>query len=310
MRERHPLAHDRFLRGPRDVLVRRAGRAHIGGQAVELLVFRIAHDQLVVGIPQDEGLRNVLDRILEPELCFLIELLGELLLRDVDDNADEMRRLLARGCGELGPGPQPHPLAVAMPHPELAVERAALALEHHLGVALDRLILRMQPLRHLPVGEEVALRFEPQNVEHRSRPEDSPARDVPVPKAAAPAVERLVEPFRGHRQRPVRLRRARRLPVERAPEQDENGERDGEQSRDVGDVRPPAAQEIGALLHHHERTGVGVERLDRHIGVRSVREPHELHSFLRRICQQILCRQELEQIFADELRTLAAATPV
>ena len=70
------------------------------------------------------------------------------------------RQLLLRS-GKLGPGSQPHPVAAAVPHPELAVERAALALEHHLRIALDGLIIWMQPLGHLPIGQKIALRLEP-----------------------------------------------------------------------------------------------------------------------------------------------------
>ena len=63
---------------------------------MELLVLGVAQHQAVFGVPQHEGLGNVFDRVLQAQLRLLVELVGVLLRRDVDDDADEMRRF--RDC--------------------------------------------------------------------------------------------------------------------------------------------------------------------------------------------------------------------
>ena len=125
------------------MLVRRAGRAHARRQGVELLVFGVAQNQAVVGIPQDEGFRDILDRVLEAQFCFLVEPVGELLGGDVDDDADEMRRFLFGRMRKLGTGPEPHPVAVDMAHAEFMVEDRLLAGEKGFNHFFELRVFRM-----------------------------------------------------------------------------------------------------------------------------------------------------------------------
>ena len=181
-------------------------------------------------------------------------------------------------------------------HAELAVEGAAPALQHLLGGAVDRLVLGVEQLCDLAVGQEVAARLEPEDVEHRARPEDLSARDVPVPQSALAAVERLVEALGRHRERPVGLGGARRLPVEGAAEQHEHAERHREEGGDLRDVALPALQQVAAQLDDGQHAGMRIETEHDGEGVAPVGELGELHVPLvlaRR--QEPRRRQDLEQ---------------
>ena len=69
-------------------------------------------------------------------------------------------------------------------------------------------------LADLAEGHQVVARRQAQDREHRMRPEDAAAREVPVPQAAAAAVERGVDAAAHGVVDHVGLARARRLPVE------------------------------------------------------------------------------------------------
>ena len=84
-----------------------------------------------------------------------------------------------------------------------------------------------------PKRQQVVARLEPENREHRVRPEDAAAREIPVPQAAAAAVERGVDARCAPSRRSVGLARPRRLPVKGEAEDQHHeagrgGERDGE----------------------------------------------------------------------------------
>ena len=48
-------------------------------------------------------------------------------------------------------------------------------------------VVGMHQLRHLAEAQHLIARFEPQKTEHRARPVDAPACQIPVPQAAASA---------------------------------------------------------------------------------------------------------------------------
>ena len=101
-------------------------------------------------------------------------------------------------------------------------------------------------------GQQVVLGLEPENVEHRLRPENAAARQVPVPQAAAAAVERGVDAAAHGLVDHVGFARARRLPVEGEAEDqhDEAGggrERDGERGE-----RAPGRERGAARLHDRD----------------------------------------------------------
>ena len=83
----------------------------------------------------------------------------------------------------------------------------------------------------LAEGQEIVLRLEAEDGEHRMRPEDAAAREVPVPQAAAAAVERGVDAAAHGVVDQVGFARARRLPVEGEAE-DQQHEAGGRRQRD------------------------------------------------------------------------------
>ena len=66
----------------------------------------------------------------------------------------------------------------------------------------------------LAEGQEVAAGVEPEHGEHRLRPEDPAARQVPVPQSAAAAIERGIDPAAHRVVDEIALAGAGRLPVE------------------------------------------------------------------------------------------------
>ena len=94
----HALADRRLLRRLGHDLVGCSRHADAGRQGMELLVFRIAEHETIVGVPQHERFGDVLDCILEAKLSFLIELVGDLLRGHVDGDADEVGGFF---CGRI-----------------------------------------------------------------------------------------------------------------------------------------------------------------------------------------------------------------
>ena len=88
----HLRAHQRLPPGSDDVGVRRSRRQRGLGNAMQLLVFGIAHDQAVFGVPQHEGLGDGFDRVAQADIGGLGALDEPHLLGDVDRDADEVRR--------------------------------------------------------------------------------------------------------------------------------------------------------------------------------------------------------------------------
>ena len=98
-------------------------------------------------------------------------------------------------------------------------------------------------------GEQSVLRFEPEDLEHRARPEDRAAREVPFPKARAAAAERRVNARLRRRIDEVGLVRARRLRVIGEAEDDEHDARRDEDGRLARDGAPPFGEDAGGRLH-------------------------------------------------------------
>ena len=118
----------------------------------------------------------------------------------------------------------------------------------------------MHQLADLAERHQLVARREAEDREHGMRPVDAAARDVPVPKPAAAAVERGVDAASHRVVDHVGLAGARRLPVEGEAEDQQHeagggGQRDGQ--RGVG---PPARQRIDARLHDRKLAAARGER--------------------------------------------------
>ena len=147
-------------------------------QALEL---GIAHDEAIFGIPQNESFGNRLDRIAQAHfdrVRFLHELL---LIRDVDGDADEMRPVMRTLPHAFGTRAQPDPFAFAVPDPKRMIDRIGLRSGEHFRHGGEVAVFGMNERIDVAEGEIVALRFEPEDFVHRTRPVEAAARNVPVP---------------------------------------------------------------------------------------------------------------------------------
>ena len=215
-------------------------RRHCGvRQLVQALEMRVAEHEAVLGIPQHEGFRNGLDRVAQPQIGFH-GLLGEaLLLGDVDGDADQVHAAVGGGLAELAAHAQPDPVAVGVLHAEGLVDVVDLAGDQLVGDVEQVDVVGFHQRVDLAEGEEVVAGIEPEHGEHRLRPEDPAARQVPVPQAAAAAVERGVDPAAHRVVDEVALAGAGRLPVEGEAEDQHDEARGGRQRHRQRGVRSP-----------------------------------------------------------------------
>ena len=191
---------------------------------------RVAEHEAVFGVPQHEGFRDGLDRVAQPQVG-LHGLLGEaLLLGDVDGDADQVQAAVGRGLAEFAAHAQPDPVAAGVLHAEALVDVVDLAGDHLVGDREQVDVVGFHQRVDFAEGEEVVAGFEPEHGEHRLRPEDPAARQVPVPQAAAAAVERGVDPAAHRVIDEVALAGAGRLPVEGKAE-DQHDEARGRRKR-------------------------------------------------------------------------------
>ena len=158
---------------------------------------------------------------------------------------------------------QPDPLAARVMHAEFVVDRACLGVGELCGDLVEPDVVGMHQPADLAEGEQFLARRQAEDREHRLRPEDAAACQVPVPKPAASAIERRVDAASHGVVDGVGFARARRLPVEGEAEdqQHEAGgcrERDGQRG-----VRAPDRERIGAVLVHRKLAAAGAERAHR-----------------------------------------------
>ena len=163
------------------VVIGRAGPDRLVGQVVQRQEIGVAQHHAVVRVPQHEGLRDGLDRVAQAQIGLDGLLDQRLLLGDVDGDADQVRRGLARLLHQLAARAQPHPVAVGVAHAEGVVDRRGLGFGELCGKLIEMQVLRMDQRIDLAEAQQLVLRLEPQDREHRMRPEDAAARRAPSP---------------------------------------------------------------------------------------------------------------------------------
>ncbi len=156
----------------------------------QALILRVAEHEPVAGVPQDECLGNRLDRVAQALVGGRRQLRLAPALGDVEGDADE-----ACGAGffvldDFRPLAQPHPAPVGRAHPKLDVHAVAAPIYGGPRDRLQAFVLRMHP--GLQVGDRpmAGTLAEFEHVEHRGRPDDPPALQIPGPQPAAAAIER------------------------------------------------------------------------------------------------------------------------
>ena len=234
-----PGAHFRHAADLDHGFIRRAGGHRRIRQFVQALEMRIAEHEAVFGVPQHEGFRNGLDRVAQPQVG-LHGLLGEaLLFGDVDRDADQVQAAVGRGVAELAAHPQPDPVAAGVLHAEGLVDVVELACDHLVGDREQVDVVGFHQRVDFAEGEEVVAGVEPEHREHRCRPEDPAAGEVPVPQSAAAAVERGVDPAAHRVVDEIALAGAGRLPVEGEAEDQHDEAGGGRQRHRQCGIRTP-----------------------------------------------------------------------
>ena len=253
------VAHHRLAAGGHHGLVGRADGDRLVRQVVQLLEIGVAEHQPVVGVPQHEGLGDGLDGVAQPHVGGDGLLHQALLLGDVDGDADQMQAGIVRLVHQLAARAQPDPVAVGVTHAEGVVDRGDLGVGKLRGEVVELHVVGVDQRADAAEGQEVVLALHAEDIEHRLRPEDAAAGEVPVPQAAAAAVERGVDAAAHRLVDDVGLARPCRLPVEGEAE-DQHDEAGGGRQRDgEGRERAPARQRRGARLHHGELAVGGFE---------------------------------------------------
>ena len=165
----------------RERVASRAGPPGLAGLIAQALIFRVAQHQPVARIPEDEGLGNRLDRVAQALVGGRRQLGFPLALGDIEGDADEARRAGLLILDNIGALAQPHPASVRRPHAELDVDALAAPLGPHSRNRLQGRVVRVHEA--LQVGDRPVagpLR-EFQKIEHRSRPMDAAALQIPRP---------------------------------------------------------------------------------------------------------------------------------
>ena len=246
------VAHHRLAAGGDHRFVGGADGDRLVGQVVQVLEIRIAQHQPVVGVPQHEGLGDGLDGVAQPHVGGDRALDQALLLGDVDGDADQMQTGLARLAHQLAARPQPDPVAVGVAHAEGVVDRGGFGFGELGGDIVELHVVGMHQRADVAEGQQVVLGLQAEDLEHRLRPENAAAREVPIPQAAAAAVERGIDAAAHRLVDDVGFARPCRLPVEGKAE-DEHDEAGGGRQRDgERGERAPGRERAAARLHHGE----------------------------------------------------------
>ena len=140
---------------------------------------------------------------------------------------------------QLAARAQPHPMAVGVAHAEGVVDGGRLGVGKFGRQLIEPHVIGMHQRADVAECEQVVLGLQAENVEHRLRPEDAAARQVPVPQAAASAIERGVDAAAHGLIDHVGFARPRRLPMEGEAEDEHDEAGGGRQGDGEGGERAP-----------------------------------------------------------------------
>ena len=194
-----------------------------------------------------------------------------LLFGDVDGDADQVETAVAFLMGKFAARAQPDPASVGMAHAEFMIDRLQLGVGDLGGEAVEIDVVAVHQRVDLAESEQIVLRLKAEDVEHRVRPEHPAARQIPVPKPAAAAVERGVDAAAHSVVDQIGLAGAGCLPVEGKAEDQHHetgggGEGDGQRGG-----RAPVGQCLAARLHDREEADRIAQRPHRGESVVAVR---------------------------------------
>ena len=179
--DRHALGDDRLGRRGDHLVIRASGAHRVVGQAVELLILAVAHDQAIVAVPQHEGFGDRLHGVAKPRV--LVGRAGsEVLLGDHGD-AGKAGLAIRQGPRDVPAQPESDKVAVGVAQPEAAVEHRGALAEAPVDLAA-KIVVGMQGLGDGTKGHRLAARLKAKQAIHGRRPVHVTARKVPAPDTA------------------------------------------------------------------------------------------------------------------------------
>ncbi len=155
-----------------------------------------------------------------------------------------MQARIGRALAELAAHPQPDPVAVGVLHAEGLVDVIDLAGNQLIGDLEQVDVVGFHQRIDLAEGQEVAAGVEPEHREHRLRPKNPTARKIPIPQAAASAIERGINAAAHGVIDEIALAGAGRLPVECKAEDQHDKAGGGRQRYRQRRVGPPKRVDI------------------------------------------------------------------
>ena len=258
-------------------LIGRARRDRGIRQPVQPLEMRVAQHQAVFGVPQHEGLGDGFDGVAQPQIGFHGPLGETLLLGDIDGDADQMQAavvaaFIVASLAEFAAHPQPDPVAVGVLHPEGLVDVVDFRGDQLVGDGEQVDVVGFHQRVDLAEGQKVAAAFQSQHGEHRLRPEYPAARQVPVPQAAASAIERGVDAAAHGVVDEVAFAGAGGLPVEGKAQYQHHEAGGGGQRHRQRRVRSP--QRLDLLLNHDHLAGQSPDQAQRRQRAAAIGQDH------------------------------------
>ena len=160
-----------------------------------------------------------------------------------------MQARIAGLADDFAASAQPDPMAAGVSHAEGVVDRGGARFGEIGRQRIQFKIVGVHQRVDVAEAEQIVLGLEAENVEHRLRPEDAAARQVPVPQAAAAAIERGVDAAAHGLIDDVGLAGAGRLPVKGKAEDQHDEAGGGRQSDRQRGQRAPRRQRRVARLH-------------------------------------------------------------
>src|SRR6185312_16759488 len=125
----------------------------------------------------------------------------------------QMQPDVAGALAQLTTHPEPDPVTVGVLHAEGLVDMVDLTGNELVGDREQVDIIGLHQRIDFTESQEIVAAVQAQHGEHRLRPENPAAGEVPVPQAAAPAVERGIAPATDGDVDKVASEGPRRLPV-------------------------------------------------------------------------------------------------
>src|SRR5437868_6694019 len=99
-----------------------------------------------------------------------------------------MRSAVATLPNQLAERAQPYPVAIGVTHPKGMIHLACLRVGEMSREFIEIDVVGMDERVHFAEAHQRISRPQPSNRVHGMRPEYAPAREIPVPQTAAPAI--------------------------------------------------------------------------------------------------------------------------